>query len=164
MLHYVYNQHEDVARFVAQLIPDVRELGFGRCKAIGVVDASGRAIAGVVYHNWQPRFGVIEMSAAATTPRWLTRETLQRIYDYPFEQLQVQMVMKLVSRDDERLLDQLARGGYVFYRFPRAFGRDRDGVICELTSEAWAECKFNSKRKPEPGMAEFNAWLNEEAA
>jgi len=169
MLRYVYGQDEIIARFVAQMIPHVGELGFGKCKAIGVIDENGRLIAGVVYHNWQPWAGVIEMTAAATTPRWLTRETIQTIYDYPFEQADVQMVLSLVVAEDERLQRQLAAGGFMFIRVPRLLGRERDGVICLLTSEAWDECKFNRKRKPKPethspGMAEFNAWLNEEAA
>lgn len=147
MLQYVYDQHEAVAHFVAQLIPHVRERGFGRCKAIGVLDASGKAIAGIVYHDWNPEAGVISISAAAITPRWLTRETIRRMYDYPFDQIGVQMVLHLTSPDDERLLRQLAAGGYMFVQVPRLLGHDRDGVLCLLTREAWDACRFNRRQR-----------------
>lgn len=147
MLHYVYDQHEAVAYFVAQRIPHVSGRGFGRCKAIGVLDGTGKAIAGIVYHNWNEDAGIIEISAAATTPQWLTRETMRVMYIYPFHQLKCQMVMQLTPADDERLLRQLAAGGYMLVKVPRMFGRDRDGVLCLLTYEDWCANKFNRRLK-----------------
>ena len=64
MLDYVYNYDELVARFVAMLIPHCRR-GFGRCKTIGVIDDAGQLIAGLVYHNYDPEAGIIEISGAA---------------------------------------------------------------------------------------------------
>ena len=147
MLQYVYDQPEAVAYFVAQLIPHVSARGFGKCKAIGVLDQTGKAIAGIVYHDYSPEAGVISISAASITPRWLTRETIKRMYAYPFEQLNVQMLVQLTPAEDERLLRQLAAGGYSFIKVPRLLGRDRDGVLCLLTREAWDACKFNKHRQ-----------------
>jgi hypothetical protein len=148
-LQYVYEQHEDVARFVAELVGSRR--GFGKCKAIGVLDAAGRPIAGIVYHNYQPEFGTIELTGAALPKsNWLTRETLWRMYEYPFQQLNVQMVTQLTPAENEVLLDQLARGGYMFTLYPRAFGRGRDGVICSFTREAWEQCKFMRWKQRQP--------------
>jgi hypothetical protein len=143
MIDFVYGNDEIVARAVAQMIPSCRERGFGRCKAIGVVDENGTLIAGVVYHNWQPEAGVIEVSVAAFGhPRWLTRETLRRIHEYPFEQIGAQMMLGLASTDDQRLLRQLAALGYMFVLVPRLLGRDLDGVLCLFTREAYDQCKF----------------------
>ena len=54
-MRYVLDQHELVADFVAQMIPHMRERGFGPCRAIGVVDDNDELIAGLVYHNLRPR-------------------------------------------------------------------------------------------------------------
>jgi hypothetical protein len=149
MLQYVYNKHEAVAEFVAQFIPHVRERGFGRCTAIGVLDEKGMLIAGIVYHSWQPEAGIIQISAGALPKaRWLTRETIWRMYEYPFLQLDCQMVVQNTPADDERLLYQLARGGYKFTEYPRQFGRDRDGVICRFTREAWEASRIIQRSKP----------------
>ncbi len=165
MLRYVYGHDEAVAQFVAQLIPHAN----GRKltgKAIGVIDEDGKLIAGIVYHQYDPVAETIEITGAALPgSRWLTRETIARMYAYPFDQLGVQMIVQRTPADAEELLDQLARGGYMFVKWPRMFGRDRDGVLCLFTREAWDECKFNpDRKKPEPDMVEFTEWLNEEAA
>lgn len=146
MLDYIYGHDQAVADFVASLIPHCRR-GFGpNAKAIGVVDEHGRLIAGMVYHNWDPDAGIIEMSGAALPGTyWLTRGTLARMYQYPFHQCRCQMVVMRVVADDLRLLGILAAYGYSFVTLPRLFGRDRDGVICALTKEAWGSNKFNRR-------------------
>lgn len=146
MLRYVYDHPDEVAFFVAQLIPHCRERGFGKSRAIGVVDEDGRLIAGVVYHDFVPETGVMSMSAAAITPRWLTRETVQRIHEFPFDGAGCQMVLQVVPAEHERLLRQLAAGGYMMVRVPRLFGRDRDGIACMFTDDDWRASKFNRRR------------------
>jgi hypothetical protein len=150
MLQYDYEHHEGVAGFVAALTGLRR--GFGKCKAIGVLK-DGRPIAGIVFHDYNPEAGIIAITGGAL-PKcgWLTRETLWRMYEFPFVQLKCQMVMQLTPADNEGLLEQLARGGYMFVKFPRAFGRDRDGVICLFTREAWEQCRFMRWRQRQPAM------------
>jgi hypothetical protein len=91
-------------------------------------------IAGLVYHNWDPEAGTIEISGAALPGHfWLTRPTLARMYQYPFLQCNCQMVVQRTPADNERLLYILARYGYSFVTVPRLLGRDRDCVVCTLT-------------------------------
>jgi RimJ/RimL family protein N-acetyltransferase len=144
MLGYVYGHDELVADFVAKLIPHCRR-GFGACVAMGVV-RDDRLIAGIVYHNWDQEAGIIEISGAALPGSgWISRETLRRMYQYPFHQLGCQMIAQRTPADNERLLRILAAYGYMFVKVPRMFGRTRDGVLCLLTEEAWAKNKFNKR-------------------
>ena len=53
MLEFVYGHDEEIARFVARSVPTGTD--FGRCKTIGVIDADGKLIAGLVYFNYDPR-------------------------------------------------------------------------------------------------------------
>lgn len=150
LLQYVYGADDLVADWVAQLIPRCRERGFGACKAIGIVEG-GMPIAGVVYHNWEPDAGIIEISGAALPGHyWCTRETIQRAYEYPFLQIGCQMVVQRNSAEDERLLRQLAALNYSFIRIPRMLGRDQDGVLCLLTYEDWLDNKFNKRLRQQP--------------
>ena len=143
ILRYLYGQDELVAHFVAQMTSHVRERGFGKCRAIGIVNADSELIGGLVYHNFDDGAGVIEISGAALPGHlWLTRETLRQMHGYPFEQCRCQMVVMRVLASNERLLRQLAALGYAFIRFPRLFGRDRDGVICSLTDDAWRDSRI----------------------
>lgn len=147
MLHYVYGHDQIVADFVAKLIPHAHR-GFGNATAIGILDEEGRLIAGLVYHNWDPDAGTIEISGAALPrQKWLTRETIARMYQYPFLQIGVQMIVQRTPADDKRLLRQLSVYGYEFVKHRRMFGRNRDGIICSLTYEDWATNKFNQRLK-----------------
>lgn len=150
MIDFVYGHDQAVAHFVAQMIPRCHR-GFGpNIKAIGIIDDPklGNLIAGVVYHNWDPESAVIEMSCAALPGKqWLTRETLGRIYQYPFLQCGCQMVVKRMMADNERLLRQFAVMDCTFYKVHRMWGRDTDGVLVTLTREAWDNNKFNRRLK-----------------
>jgi hypothetical protein len=148
MLRYVYGQDELVAEAVAQLIPHVGARGFGyAAKAIGVIDEDGRLIGGLVYHNYDPQAGVIEISGAATSSRWLSRETIRRMYQYPFHTCGCQMLFQRTPADSVKLLSQLAAYDYTFIKVPRMFGRERDGVLCTLTYEDWCDNRFNKRFK-----------------
>lgn len=152
-MRYLYGQDAVVAAFVARLIPRCARYGLGRVKTIGVLDnAEEHLLAGIVYGNWDPDAGVIEIAAAAITPRWLTRQTLEIMYAYPFQQLGCQLVVQRTPADNRRLLRQLAAGGYDFILVPRLFGRDRDCVVCTLTKEAYEASRFI--RRPAHAMEE----------
>ena len=155
ILGYVYGHDETISRFVAELIPTVRGRGFGNCKTIGIVEG-GLLIAGLVYHNWDPGAGVIEMSGAALPGHfWLTRETIRHMYQYPFIGCSCQMVVQRTPAEDERLLYMLLRYDYTLHKIPRLFGYDKDGVICCLTREAWEANRFNKRlRHHEPQLIE----------
>lgn len=72
---------EPVVQFVAAHLPPGHD--FGECTAIGFL-RDGRLEAGVVYHDWSPEKGRIEISVAATDKRWMTRTRVATILEYPF--------------------------------------------------------------------------------
>jgi hypothetical protein len=152
MLHYVYGQNEIITQFASAVIPHMHGRGFGRCQTIGIVDnrlapaeaGVGKLIAGIVFHNYHPEAGVIEMTIAALPgSRWVTRSTLRIIHQFVFQRCACQTLMAVVPADNEALLRQLAQLGFMFVRVPRLLGRDRDAVLCLLTAEAWEATKFN---------------------
>jgi hypothetical protein len=145
MLDYVYDHDQIVARFVADLIPHCHR-GFGpNIKAMGVIE-DDKLIAGIVWHNYDPDAGIIEISGAALPKKyWLTRQTIRRMFTYPFHLCDCQMVVQRTPADDTALLYTLSRYGYAFITVPRLFGRERDGVICCLTREAWETNRFNQR-------------------
>ena len=82
---------ERVAHWVARHI-DGCERGFGNCKALGI-EHKGELVAGVVFHNWEPETGVIEVSGAATDTRWMTRKVINAALEYVFEDAGCQMLV-----------------------------------------------------------------------
>lgn len=117
---------------------------FGNCTTMGVIEDDD-LIAVMVYHNWEPGYGVIELSGAATTPRWLTRPVLKAMYDYPFNQIGVQAVVQRNDPDDEKLARMLKAYGFERYDIPRLRGRDKAEAIFVLTDDAWRSSRFNRR-------------------
>jgi len=151
-MQYVYDHDTTVAHWVAQMIPHVRERGFGKCKAIGVVK-DGELVAGLVYHNWGPEAGIIDLSCAAIPGSgWMTRETIRRMYEYPFNDCGVQMVTHCVLAENQSVRRILKALGCTLITIPRLYGRERDGVLACMTQETWDASKFN--RRPVAALRE----------
>jgi len=145
-MQLLFSHDEEVAAFVASLIPGM-DRGFGNNKAIGILDKDGLLIAGLVYHNWQPEFGTIELTGAAINRRWMTRDVIQFMYDYPFLVCKCQLLIQNNSIRNAHLNEQLRRGGFCEYHIPRLKGRDEDGIMFTLTEEQWAKSPFNLRNR-----------------
>jgi hypothetical protein len=143
----LFDHDDDVAKFVASLIPNMQR-GFGKDKAaIGVLDDDGALIAGLVYNNWNPDFGTIELTGASVCRRWMTRDVLQFMYDYPFLVCKCQMLLQYNSVRNKHLNEQLRRAGFNEYPVRRLRGRDEDGILFTLTDEQWASSPFNLRNR-----------------
>lgn len=149
MAKLLYGHDEAVANFVSQLLFG-DERGFGNSRAIGSIDSEGRLLGGCVYHNYQPEAGTIEMSSAATTPRWLNRLVLNAIFAYPFE-IGCQMALMRVSARNTRLHRQFDALALRRHPIPRLYGRDEDGIIFTLTDDDWAAWRFKRKARSDEG-------------
>lgn len=139
-MRLLYGHDKTVADFVAAHIPGCAR-GFSACRAIGVLNSTGTLVAGVVYHDWNPEAGVIELSCAAMTPRWLTRSILRVIFAYPF-QIGCQMAVFRVSERNTRLHRQFDALGLRRHAIPRLYGRNEDGIVFTLTDDDWRASKL----------------------
>lgn len=111
---------------------------------MGVFDGPD-LMACILYNNWQPEAGVIEMHGATTSARWLTRPVLAEMFAYPFEQLGCQTVVMRVSANDRRLARILKAYGFHRHLIPRLRGRHEDEVLYTLTDDDW---RLNGFHRP----------------
>jgi hypothetical protein len=72
-----------LAAWAAERIPQMAGGDFGPCWAVGVI-RSGAIAAVCVYHDWQPHHGVVQLSVAADSPRWASRQVLAALLGVPF--------------------------------------------------------------------------------
>lgn len=127
--------NERVARFVSQECfgrPD----GFEKFSTMGVFDGEN-LIAGVVYHNWDEAAGVIELSAASISRRWLTKPVIRAMHEFPFALLGCQMVLHRVKSNNPIMLAIHRRFGSHEVVVPRGFGREIDCHVFTLTDDQW---------------------------
>lgn len=144
MIELAYGVNHEIAAWVANNIQGC-ERGFDKPVSIGVI-RNGAIIGGVVYHNWHPESGVIEMSAAAADSRWLMGPTLHAIFEYPFQQLDCQLVVLRVSERNDRMVKIAFRFGFEGYLIPRLRGRDEGEYLFTLTKERWLKTPQEIKR------------------
>ena len=148
-LTYIYGQDQLVADFVARskLASGFTEWQSGfsdkNLKAIGIANEDNELIAGLVYFNYHPEAGTIEVSIdAVPKQRWLTPTTLAIMFQYPFLDCKCQMLITKTSARSEHVQRMLASMNFSLIRIPRAGGRDEDGILALLTYEDWLDAKF----------------------
>lgn len=105
--------------------------------SMGVFDDDGTLVAGTIYHNWNPESGVIELSSASTTPRWLTRRVIAAMFGLPFDRFGARMVALRVSEHNDRMRGIARRFGFHEAVIPDLRGPGEDECIYTLSSDGW---------------------------
>jgi hypothetical protein len=79
----LYGASEQVCLWVAERIKDVL-YDFEKAQAIGVLDDTGRLMCGVVYSDYRPECGTMQLSIASSNPMWARKEIITQLLAYPF--------------------------------------------------------------------------------
>lgn len=109
--------------------------------SMAIID-NGRLIAGTLYHNWQEAEGVMELSSASLSKRWLTRPVIRAMFHLPFERLGCQLVVLRVS-ERNKIMCGIARAfGFTEVFIPRLRGRDEGEFIFSYTDDQWRDSKY----------------------
>jgi RimJ/RimL family protein N-acetyltransferase len=133
-------QNVTVGRFVCELIWQKAEAINDYC-SMGVFDHD-KLVAGTLYHNWHPETGIVELTSASLSRRWLTKPVINAMFDLPFQNLKCQMVVLRVSEANDNMLQIARQFGFDEYFIPRLGGRDKGEHIFTLTDDQWAASKF----------------------
>lgn len=125
----------EVAAFVRERVPAAAS-GWTGFTTIGFLQGD-RLIAGIVYHDWDQQWGVVQMSAAADSPRWLTRDTLRAIFGFPFDELGCRNVVMRVSSLNKRMCSIAERFGFTRHVLPDLRAEGEDDIIYLLSRRTW---------------------------
>jgi len=144
MIRLVYGADANVHDFVRSTYGR-SDIEFQGSATIGVSD-DGTLIAGVIFHDWQPSAGTIEMSIAARSARWMTRPVMAALAKYVIEGAKAQLVVMRTSESNTRAC-RIAEGlGFTAHRVPRLRGRDDAEMIYTMAAEDLAENPFMRAR------------------
>ncbi len=123
-----------MGRWVADRIPHVGDVAsFGPFATIGVAMGED-LIAGIVYHNYIERYGHCEISFAADTPRFATREVIRGLLSVPFEQYGCRTTSLMIPHTSARVTRFV--GGIGFVRrgcLPEFFAPGLHGEVYTMT-------------------------------
>lgn len=128
-----------VHRLVAGLCGFPR--GFGECVALGILDREDNLVGGLVFHNWFPEGGTIEISVGALTKNWCNRGILRQATEYAYDVCECQAIVARTSRDNStrKIWKALGASEHVI---PRLRGRDEAEYIYVLPEEVWRASRF----------------------
>jgi RimJ/RimL family protein N-acetyltransferase len=129
-----------VGRFVCELIWQKPEAVRDYC-SMGVFD-DGQLIGGTLYHNWHPENGVIELTSASLSKRWLTRSVVNAMFELPFTTLNCQMCALRVSEKNDNMIHIARSFGFLEYYIPRLRGRNEGEFVFTLTDDQWKTSKY----------------------
>lgn len=102
-------------------------------------------VAAAIFHNYDPDSGVVEISAASDSARWLSRPVLFDLFNYAFNQMQCQAVVARVDPGDKRLARIFPAYGFQTFFIPRLRGRNKGETIFLLTEEDWRANGFHKE-------------------
>lgn len=132
--------HDDerVAQFV---LPRIRQpiVDLGAYVGLGVV-RGGKLVAGVIYHNWRPVDGDVQVIIAADDARWCLPKTMRALFAYAFETLDCVRMTAVIAKNNKRCRRLTAGLGFKYEGYARrAIGRKHDALIYGILRE---ECRF----------------------
>lgn len=120
---------------------------FGQYTALGIADAAGDLLAGVVFNNYRPDIPNIEATIATTTPRWCNRGVLRAIFSIPFQQYGCTRITAVVENKNQPARAFLCRLGFHEEGLMRqGFRGGGDAVIYGMLR---SECRWLAKEPAE---------------
>ncbi len=134
---------ELIAAFVNHKQGQPLNMTWGDYNALGLIK-NDELVAGVIYNNFGSTNVYLHIGAEDGC-RWLNKEFLFAVFDYPFNQLGMRRITALVREKNKRARLFVENLGFVSEGRMRKFFRDGDGVIYGMLRE---ECRFlNELRK-----------------
>lgn len=119
---------------------------WGPHTAIGVVDKDDTLIGGVVFNNYRPEFGNIEVSFASDRADWLTPRLVRGILHYPFYQLGCQRITSVTPKRNRPARQFLQKFGFKHEGTIRRGLGDDDAIISGLLLKEWQEHRFHGRK------------------
>ena len=107
------------------------------------IDRLGNSLGAAMFQNYNPDYGTVEISAAAVSPRWLSRSVLREMFEYPFLQLDCQAVVLRCGTNDKSLGRIFTAYGFKRYDIPRLRGRDKAEAVYILADDVWRANGFH---------------------
>lgn len=90
-------ENDGLKAWIEQRVPEYRS---GQMTICVGVEREGKLIAAVAWDGW--RGTSVEVTIAADSPRWATRQTVTSLLCYPFMQLKCQRVTSFVRKGNKR--------------------------------------------------------------
>lgn len=117
---------------------------------MGVFDGEA-LVAVLLFENFRPEDGTVEIGGAATSRMWMTRLVMNEIAEFVFRGLGCQMAIFRVPSSSKSVCALLKRAGMAFVEIPRLRGRDQPEHFFMMTDDAWDQNRLRSRKEDANG-------------
>lgn len=114
----------------------------GDATAIGFANDCEGLVAGFAFHNYEREQGVIEMTAYSSHRGWCTKANLSTLFNYPFRQLDVRLVVARHSESNTRARRIWCSLGAKEYIIPDLWDENEAMVIATYGKSQWLNSRF----------------------
>lgn len=112
---------------------------FGPARAVGVTTGTGkdaRLLAAVVFHDYQPSYRTCQVSMAASSPKWCTRNNIRDVLSFPFIQYGCNKIWTATPHTSERVVKFNTAIGFVREATLKDhFGPGSHAIICRMNQK-----------------------------
>jgi RimJ/RimL family protein N-acetyltransferase len=146
-MNFIYGNktNPEVNKFLCEFVGQMvfgQPNDFGPCGSLGICEEKD-IVAGVVFHGWQPEYGVIEISAAAVNPSWFCKRSIREIMKICFEQHGCQQIVSRMATDNDRAIKIYEFLCFKKILLPNMRGKGKNEYLMILTADEWRENKMN---------------------
>ena len=127
--------------WIERRVPDAAPLGDAR--TIGVI-RDARIVAAVAYNNYREGSS-IDVTLAADSPAWATRQAIATMLAYPFVQLEVRRVSALTRNSNRRARKLLEGLGFLREGTMAAAFADGSGALYGMTRRWFLRSKWHGQ-------------------
>jgi RimJ/RimL family protein N-acetyltransferase len=142
---------EIFSRWAAKRIPAVGDAGFGPCRAVGIAtgeQATDRLLAVFVFHDYQHKFGTVQLSGAAVDSHWASKSVVRGVLAVPFLQYHCHLVWSAIPHTSERVIRlAMALGFKKEAVLKDRFGRGKHAVIVRMESRDFDRIFFDDEKR-----------------
>lgn len=136
---------ELVAEFVAKLAPIERPVFPPGYRAFGVLNDRNALISGVVFSEYMPQFGTIQLSAASVSSFALSTDIVSSLFGYAFRQLACNRLWARTAVKNVRATRILKHLGFTFEgAMADAYGVGQAAGTYRMLKREWLQ-KINHK-------------------
>lgn len=132
----------DVMDFVAERMPAMfgQSIRNGAFAGLGVLNEDNVLVAGVIFNDYWPVFGTMQVHLAADTPKWATRNVVKEILGYAFLEAKVDKVWGCTPSHLKRVLRFNAGIGFTQEAILRhQYGHDRHCIVTSMMKKEYAK-------------------------
>lgn len=141
MIVPVYDFQPEIQAFVEQGLWG-KKRQFGACYCLGFANETEGLVAGMVYHNYDPEAGAIELSGYSSRRRMTQKKWASLVFNFPFDSWDIRLLIGRHSEKNRLVRRIWERVGAKEYLIPEVWGPGEAEAIAVLSREQWEQSKF----------------------